>query len=314
MSAFLNAILDFTNWIWGLPMLLAIVGGGLFLSVRLRFLQFRRLPFILKNTIMKSIGQKGKNGKFSGWQAVTGALASTLGAGNIIGTAMAIAFGGPGGVFWLWVAGFAACIVKYSEVTLAMKFRHLDENGKWVGGPQYYLSEATGWKWLSIAYSIACVICMFLAASAQIGSSVDNIVTFGFGRMAVTIALTILCALVVVGGMRNLLSVSEKVVPVMSVLYIAGALAVIIINIQVLPEVFISIFSHAFTGHAAAGGFGGAAVAACIRWGVCRGIYSNDAGVGYVTIAHSVADVNHPVQQGMWGVFEVFLIPLSYAA
>lgn len=306
MKAFLDAILVFTNWVWGIPMLLAIVGGGLYLSIRLEFLQFRKLPFILKNTIGKSFGQKGENGKFSGWQAVTGALASTLGAGNIIGTAMAIAFGGPGGVFWLWVAGLAACIVKYAEVTMAMKYRHLNSEGRWVGGPQYYLSESTGWKWLSPVYAAVCVLCMFIAASAQIGSGVDNIVTFGAPRMATTVVLTILCALVVVGGMKNLLSFSEKVVPAMSILYILGALAVLVINIQNVPAAFLSIFQCAFTGRAALGGFGGATLAACIRWGICRGVYSNDAGVGYVTIAHSVAEVNHPVQQGMWGVFEVF--------
>lgn len=306
MAAISDAILAFTNWVWGIPMLLAIAGGGFYLSVRLRFLQFCKLPFILKNTIIASFGKKGENGKFSGWQAVTGALASTLGAGNIVGTAIAIAYGGPGGVFWLWVAGLMACVVKYSEVTLAMKYRHLDKNGKWTGGPHIYLYEATGWKWLAIIYAVVCTACMFIAAPAQIGSGVDNVAALGVPRTAAVICLTVLCALVVLGGMKNLLSLSEKVVPTMSILYILGALIVIGMNISKVPEVFVMIFRYAFTGRAAVGGFGGATLAACIRWGICRGVYSNDAGVGYVTIAHSVAEVNHPIQQSMWGVFEVF--------
>ena len=306
MKTVLDTILTFTNWVWGIPMLIAIAGGGFFLSVRLGFLQFTKLPFILRNTIGKAFGQKAEQGKFSGWQAVTGALASTLGAGNIVGTAMAIAYGGPGGVFWLWVAGLLASIVKYAEVTMAMKYRKLDQDGKWAGGPHIYLSSATGWKWLSVAYSIVCVLCMFVAASAQIGSGVDNIAAFGAPRTVTTMILTILCALVVLGGMKNLLSVSERIVPAMSILYILGALVVLALNIQNVPGAFAMIFRYAFTGHAVLGGFGGATVAACIRWGIARGVYSNDAGVGYVTIAHSVAEVNHPIQQGMWGIFEVF--------
>ena len=302
----MNPIIAFTDWVWGVPMLIWLVGGGLFLTIRLGFLQFTKLPFILKHTIGKSFGKKGEGDRFSGWQAVTGALASTLGAGNIVGTAMAIGYGGPGGVFWLWVTGLVACAVKYSEVTLAMKYRHINEKGEWEGGPQYYLSEATGWKWIGTAYAIGCIFCLFLSASAQIGSGVDNIVIFGLPRTATTVVVTIACGIVVIGGMRSLLSVTEKLVPVMSILYIIGALAVIILNIENLPGAFASIFQSAFTGRAAVGGFGGATLAACIRWGVARGIYSNDAGTGCTTISHSVADVNHPVQQGMWGVFEVF--------
>lgn len=307
MTAFLNAILAFTNWVWGIPMLIFLVGGGLFLSVRLGFIQFTRLPFILKHTIGKAAGRdQGGEGRFSGWQAATGALASTLGAGNIVGTAMAIAFGGPGGVFWLWLAGLAACAVKYSEVTLCMSHRRLAQNGAWEGGPQYYLSDATGWKWIGTGYAIACVFTLFLAASAQIGSGVDNLAALGAPRLASTVILTVLCALVVLGGMKSLLAMTEKVVPIMSVLYMAGALIVIILNIRNLPEAFFSIFRYAFTGHAAVGGFVGAGVTACIRWGVCRGVYSNDAGTGSTTMSHAVAEVNHPVQQGMWGVFEAF--------
>ena len=306
MDAILQGMQAFANWIWGIPMLLWIVGGGLIMSIRLGFLQFTKLGFILKNTIGKSMGQKGKDGKFTGWQAVTGALASTLGAGNIIGTAMAIAFGGPGGVFWLWLSGFFCCIVKYCETTIAMKYRKMGPNGIWEGGPQIYLSKATGWKWLSPLYAVLVICGLFLAASAQIGSGVDNLVKMGTPRLATTVVLTLLVGLVVIGGVRSLLKVTELLVPFMSVLYMAGCIVVIAMHITQLPGVIVMIFEDAFTGRAAFGGFVGATVTQSIRWGIARGCYSNDAGTGVTTILHSVADVNHPVQQSIWGIFEVF--------
>ena len=307
MNALLEAILTFTNWIWGIPMLILLVGGGCFLAVRLNMLPYRKLPFILTHTIGKSFTKiEGSDGQFSGWQAASGALASTLGAGNIVGTAMAIAFGGPGSVFWLWIAGLAACAVKYTEVTTAMLYREIDQKGNWVGGPQYYLGNATGWKWTGELYTILCLFALFFAASAQIGSGVDHLVALGANRTLSALILTLFCIAVVVGGMRNLLAVSEKIVPFMSILYVGGALLVILLNIENFPHAFYSIFRYAFTGKAAVGGFAGATLAACIRWGICRGVYSNDAGTGYTTMVHTVAAVNHPVQQGMWGVFEAF--------
>lgn len=302
----LQLIQDFTNWLWGIPMLIWIVGGGVVMSARLGFPQFTRLGFVLKNTIIKSFGEKGKDGKISGWQAVTGALASTLGAGNIIGTAMAVGFGGPGGVFWLWLSGLFCCVVKYCETTMAMMYRKLNDKGQWEGGPQIYLTAGTGWKWLSPLYAVLCIVCLFLAASAQIGAGVDNLVGLGTPRIATTVVLTVLVGVVVIGGIKSLLTVTEKLVPFMSVLYMAGCLVVIALNIENLPEAFFSIFRYAFTGRAAVGGFIGATVAQSIRWGVARGCYSNDAGTGVTTILHAVADVNHPIQQAMWAIFEVF--------
>lgn len=303
-----NPILTFTNWVWGYPLLIWLVGGGLFLTIRYRFLQFRKLGFILKNTIGKAFKDDGRTGegKISGFKAVTGALASTLGAGNIVGTAIAIGYGGPGGVFWLWLTGLVACAIKYSEVVLAMKYREKDKKGNWVGGPQYYLTKATGWKWISLAYAVCCALSLFLAASAQIGSVVDTIEALHVPRLATTAVLIIAAALIVLGGMSRLLNFTEKIVPVMSVVYILGGLAVIFINFRNIPEAFFSVFRYAFTGRAAFGGFGGATVAMCIRWGVSRGLYSNDSGGGVTTITHAAADVNHPVQQGMWAIFEVF--------
>ncbi len=306
MQAILSAILAFTDWLWGIPMLIWIVGGGFVMSLFLGFPQFTKLGFILKNTIFKGFGKKAEDGKFSSWQAVTGALASTLGAGNIIGTAMAIAFGGPGGVFWLWLSGLVCAVVKYCETTMAMKYRRINSKGEWEGGPQIYLSEGTGWKWISPVYAVICIICLFLAASAQIGSGVDNLAGLGAPRTITTIIVTVLVGVVVIGGMKSLLSVTEKLVPIMSGLYMLGAIIVILMNITAVPGAIASIFACAFTGKAAVGGFAGAIVTQSIRWGVARGCYSNDAGTGVTTITHAVADVNHPIQQSMWAVFEVF--------
>ncbi|MDT3843680.1 MAG: amino acid carrier protein [Bacillota bacterium] len=306
MQMILDGIMAFTNWLWGIPMLIWVVGGGIVMSVRLGFPQFTKLGFILKNTIGKSFGQKTEEGKISGFKAVTGALASTLGAGNIIGTAMAIAYGGPGGVFWLWLSGLFCSIVKYCETTMSMKYRHLNPEGEWEGGPQFYLTEGTGWKWISPVYAVICIVCLFLAASAQIGSGVDNLVGLGTPRLATTVVLTILVGIVVIGGIRSLLNVTEKLVPLMSAMYMIGCVIVILMNVQNLPAAVGSIFAGAFTGRAAIGGFAGAVVTQSIRWGVARGCFSNDAGTGVTTILHAVADVNHPIQQSMWAVFEVF--------
>lgn len=308
MEAINNVIFGITNWVWGLPMLIFLVGGGAFLTVRLKFRTFTKLGFALKQTIGKSMKGEGKaeEGKHSGFQAVTAALASTLGAGNIIGTAMAIGLGGPGGVFWLWVTGIFCMAVKYSEVVMGMKYRHLDAKGEWEGGPQFYLSEATGQKWMSPAYSLFCFLCLILAASAQIGSGVDNLANLGVPRIPSTVVLVVLAGLVVVGGLNSLLKVTEKIVPAMSIIYMVGCLIVIVMNIANLPGAIISIFASAFTGHAAVGGFAGAALSASIRWGVARGCYSNDSGTGVTTITHAVAEANHPAQQGLWGIFEVF--------
>ena len=235
-----NPILTFTNWVWGYPMLIWLVGGGIFLSFRYKFIQFTKLGFVLKNTIVKAFkgGEINSDGnKISGYKAVTGALASTLGAGNIVGTAIAIGYGGPGGVFWLWLTGLFACVIKYSEVVLGMKYRQRDKEGKWFGGPQYYLPKATGWKWIGFAYAISCAFCLFLAASAQIGSVVDTVETIHIPRIVSTAVLIIAAALIVLGGLTRLLSFTEKIVPVMSVIYMAAGLVVIVLNAKELSEV-----------------------------------------------------------------------------
>lgn len=305
-----DGILAFTNFIWGYPAIIFFVIGGIFLTIRIHWIQITKFGFIIKHTIGLSFGKKSEDGKHSGWQAFTGALASNLGNGTMVGAGMAIALGGPGAIFWMWVCGIVACAIKYGEVVLAMKYRTINDKGEWAGGPQYYLPKASGLKWLGPLFAVVMVISMFLSASAQIGAGVDNVVSLGANRTLTTAIYIILAALIVLGGMNRLLQYTEKVVPIASVLYIIVGLIIIVINYQNIPTAFYNIFRYAFTGHAAFGGFAGATLSACIRWGLARGIYSNNAGVGMTTISHSVADVNHPAQQGMWGMFDVIVSTL----
>jgi len=182
ISTILDYIMAFVNWVWGIPMLILLAGGGVYLLIRLHGVTLTKLPYILKNTIGKAFGKNNgsEDGKFSGWQAATGALASCLGTGNIVGTALAVAYGGPGAVFWLWVAGFVACTIKFCEVTMCMIHRHINKDtGEWEGGPAYYLSAATGKKWPGLLYGIFCLFAMLICASVQIGSGVDNLEAFG---------------------------------------------------------------------------------------------------------------------------------------
>ncbi|HWP50574.1 MAG TPA: amino acid carrier protein [Clostridia bacterium] len=302
----LAAILSFTNWLWGLPMLILLVGGGLVFTVLLGGFQFLKLPYILKNTIGKAFSDKSASGKISGYQALTTALATTLGTGNIVGVALAIAYGGPGAVFWMWLVGLVASIIKYSEVTIAMKYREKNEKGEWVGGPMTYLSKGTGIKWLGALFALVAIPQLAVASSVQASSLGDTMAALGVPKLACTLFIVAIVVVVVYGGVTRIVQVTEKMIPFMSILYMAGGIAIIIINASSLPGVFASIFAGAFTGTAATGGFGGASLAMAVRWGVSRGIYSNDSGNGLTSIAHCNAEVKHPVQQGMWGVFEVF--------
>ncbi len=301
----LDIIFKITDWLWAYPMLIVMVGGGLYLSIQLKFMQFVKLPMILKRTIGKSFNQKGKDGKISGYQAVTAALASTLGTGNIVGVAFAIAYGGPGAVFWMWVVGLVACAIKFSEIIIAIKYRHINEAGDYVGGPMYYLSRGTPFKWLGSVYAVSAVVVLAIASAVQAGSVVDSVQFIHINRYVSTITVAMIVVIVVYGGIRRIVSITEKMVPVMSLVYVIGGLTVIAINYQAIPGVIESIFVHAFTTTSAAGGFIGSTLALTIRWGVARGIYSNDSGNGLTSITHSNATIKHPVQQGMWGVFEV---------
>lgn len=303
----LRTILSFTDWLWGYPMLVLLGGGGLLMTILLKGFQFIHLPYILNHTIIKAFAKKGKDAdKISGFQALTTALSTTLGTGNIVGVALAVAYGGPGAVFWMWIIGLVAAIIKYSEVVTALRYRFKNEKGEWTGGPMVYIPKITGLKWIGTLFSIVVVFDLALANTVQLSSVSDTLLVHGIPKLATVIVITIFVATVVYGGLKRIVYVTERMIPFMSILYMAFGLVIILMHVEALPGIILAIFKNAFTSTAVTGGFAGATVALTIRWGIARGIYSNDSGNGLTSIAHSNADVKHPVQQGLWGVFEVF--------
>lgn len=298
------------NVVWGPPMLVLLVGLGIYLSIRTRFFAITKLGYILKNTLLKifSKEQRGE-GEVTAFQAVATALAATVGTGNIAGVATAIAIGGPGAVFWMWVSAIFGMTTKFAEVVLSVNFREKTEDGRFVGGPMYYIEKGLNLKWLAIIFSIFGAIAAFgignMVQSNSVAAALEE--TFKIPPIATGIVLAILAALVIIGGIKRIGAVTEKLVPFMAAIYILGALVIIIGNITHIPEAFGLIFSHAFTGAAATGGFAGATVRLAMTKGVARGVFSNEAGLGSAPIAHAAATTDHPVRQGLWGVFEVFM-------
>ncbi|QTD40898.1 sodium:alanine symporter family protein [Sporosarcina sp. Te-1] len=308
MEGFTKFIADISNFIWGIPIMAILIGGGIILTLRLGFFQFRYFPHIIKQTFGKIFSKSEGNGTLTPFQATTSALASTMGAANIVGVPVAIALGGPGAIFWMWLVALIGIGTKYSEVVLGMHYREKNELGEYVGGPMYYIRKGLGWK--KVASFLAFALMIEIVASTMVQS--NSIATtmkgsFGLSPIVTGILVALLVVLVTYGGIKTIGKVSEKLIPVMVVIYLVAALVVIVANIKELPTAFGLIFEHAFRPLSAAGGFAGAGVAAAIRWGLARGLYSNEAGMGTAPIAHSAAITNHPAKQGFWGVFEVIV-------
>ena len=301
----LNALADFGNWFWGLPILILIIGGGVWITVRLGFVQFRHFGYAMSQTFGKMFA-KNEKGQISSFGAACAALASTIGASNIVGVPVAIAMGGPGAVFWIWLIALIGCATKYVEVALGVKYREKNSAGEWVGGPFYYL-KGLGKIGIILGYIYAVGLMFELIPSlaSQALSATDNLQVFGIPQHVAGIILAILAAIIVVGGFQRITHVMDLMVPIMAAIYIIGALVVIIANIGNLIPSIGMIFAYAFRPMAAAGGFAGSTVALAIRWGAARGVYSNEAGFGTAPAAHSSADVDHPIRQSCWGIFEV---------
>lgn len=297
--------MSFTNWMWSLPLLVLLIGGGIWITVACDFVQIKHFGFMMKKTFGSAKKGGGKDGQISGIQAMVATLANTIGTGNIVGVGSAIALGGPGAVFWMWVIGFVAMALKYAEAVLGVATRIKDENGNWKGGANRYLSLV--WKPLGIIWAVCCVFSMPIACGTHAGAIVDSAKTFHIPGIVTTVIFTIIVILVILGGIRALVSITDKLVPIMGIIYILSGIVVITLNIQNLIPSLVSIFTNAFTGTAATGGFAGAALAATIKNGCARGVYSNDGGNGTASILHSQADVTEPVEQGMYGIFEVFV-------
>ena len=309
------------NFIWGVPAMICIIGVGLLLSVRTRFIQIRKFPYAIKTTIGRMFRKKdASDGTMTPFQAVCTALAGTVGTGNIAGVAGAIAIGGPGAVFWMWCSAILGMCTKFSEVTLAVHFRERNAAGDLVGGPMYYIKNGLGkkWQWLAMLYSLFGVLTVFGTGNATqvntITAAIDTpllnygIVSSGMVstvNLIIGIVVAMLVAMVLLGGIKRIGSVSEKLVPFMALFYVVLALGVVILNYQRVPEVFASIIGGAFDPMAFTGGVVGTMFMS-MKKGVSRGIFSNEAGLGTGSIAHACADTRKPVKQGLFGIFEVF--------
>jgi len=308
MQGIIDVLISFSNWLWGIPMLVILVGGSIFLTIRLGFVQFRYFPFAMKETFGKMFSKSGDGeGTVTAFQAATAALASAIGASNIVGVPVAIAFGGPGAVFWMWVVALIGAGAKFTEIVLGIRYRELNEEGEYVGGPMYYLRKGIKGplgKVLGFLFSFFLMIEISPSIATQTVSVVQSASTLNIPNWVTGIVLVLIVGIVVFGGIKRIGKVTEKLVPFMALLYILGALIIIVVNITELPGAIVSIFKHAFTPAAAVGGFAGASIAQAMRWGTARGVYSNESGMGTAPIAHSAAVTDHPVRQAMWGLFE----------
>ena len=309
------------NFIWGVPAMICIIGVGLLLSIRTRFIQIRKFPYSIKTTIGRMFRKKdASDGAITPFQAVCTALAATVGTGNIAGVAGAIAIGGPGAVFWMWCSAILGMCTKFSEVTLAVHFRERNAAGDLVGGPMYYIKNGLGkkWQWLAMIYSLFGVLTVFGTGNATqvntITTAIDTpllnygVVSSGMVstvNLIIGVVVAMLVAMVLLGGIKRIGSVSEKLVPFMALFYVVLALGVVVINYKRVPEVFASIIGGAFDPKAFTGGVVGSMFLS-MKKGVSRGIFSNEAGLGTGSIAHACADTQKPVKQGLFGIFEVF--------
>ena len=309
------------GFIWGVPAMIALMGVGIYLSIRTGFLQLRKFRYIMKTTVGRIFKKRDiADGALSPFQAATTALAATVGTGNIAGVAGAISIGGPGSVFWMWISAILGMCTKFTEVTLAVYYRKKNKHGELVGGPMYYIQNGLSKKWLFLAYLFATfgVLTVFGTGNATQVNTITaaiNVAMEGYGivkpggheiiNLVIGIIVTLLVAMVLLGGIKRIGSVTEKLVPFMALIYVILALGVVILNINRVPEVFGSIVYGAFNPRAVTGGIIGSFFLS-MKKGVSRGIFSNEAGLGTGPIAHASADTGKPVKQGFFGIFEVF--------
>ena len=309
------------NFIWGVPAMVCIFGVGPYLSIRTNFLQIRKFPYAIKTTLGRIFRKRdASDGAITPFQAVCTALAATVGTGNIAGVAGAIAIGGPGAIFWMWVSALFGMCTKYAEVTLAVHYREINANGELVGGPMYYIKNGLSKKWHWLAYLFAAfgVLTVFGTGNATQVNTITTAINSALlnynvisesavstSNLIIGIIIAILIAMILLGGIKRIGHVTEKLVPFMALLYILLGLGVILLNIQNVPAVFASIFRGAFQPRAVTGGIV-LSMFTSLKKGVSRGIFSNEAGLGTGSIAHACADTKKPVKQGMFGIFEVF--------
>lgn len=299
------------SFVWGPVMLALLIGIGLFITAKTGFLQFRKFGYMMKNTIL-GLGSKDQRSKdnsgVSPFQAVATAMAGTIGTGSIAGLATAIVSGGPGAVFWMWISALLGMVTKYSEIVLSIHYREKNKKGEWIGGPMYYLKNGLKQNWLAVLFAIFAMIACLGTGNATQSNSIAVALesTMGVETWITGIVLTVIAAAVILGGMRRIASVNEKLVPIMAIFYVAVSVIALVINADKIPGAFAMIFKEAFNFRAAAGGAAGYGVVLAMHYGFSRGVFSNEAGLGSAPIAHAASSVKDPVKQGLWGMFEVF--------
>ena len=310
------------SFIWGVPAMTCILGVGLYLAIRTGFLQIRKFGYAMKNTVGRMFQkQEAAEGSLTPFQAVCTALAATIGTGNIAGVAGAIAIGGPGAVFWMWISALLGMGTKFAEVTLAVHYRERNAKGDYIGGPMYYIKNGLGgkWMWLAYMYAFFGVCAVFGTGNATqvntITAAVNTaLINYGLlsadstagSNLIIGVFICIIVALILIGGVKRIGKVSEKLVPFMALLYVVLGLGLIAMKIDRVPAVFAAIFQGAFNPSAVTGGVVGSFFIS-MQKGVSRGIFSNEAGLGTGSIAHACADTQDPVKQGLYGIFEVFM-------
>lgn len=296
--------------IWGNYLIVTLIGVGIFFTIITGGIQIKGFPLAVKELINSLKGQEKVKGEgtLSAFQALCTALSSCVGNGNIVGVATAIASGGPGAVFWMWLAGILGMATKYAEIVIGMIYREKSEDGTYVGGPMYYLSKGLGWKKISIIF--AGLMCLQISGGALIQSNavahvMNDIFKLKpiFGGILMGIVITV----VVIGGVKRLGAVAEKLIPIMTIIYFLGGITIIIININHLPYAIVNILKCAFAKEAIGGGIFGYSIKEALRYGVARGLYSNEAGEGSAPVLHSAAITDHPARQGLYGILEVFI-------
>lgn len=315
-----SAVNDF---VWGIPMLVLLIGTGILMTLLTKVFQISHFGHWMKNTLGSIFTDKeitshtGKEDKaISQFQSLCTALAATIGTGNIVGVASALIFGGPGAIFWMWIVAFFGMMTNYSENVLGIFYRKKNPKGEWAGGAMYYLKEGLGSKpgckgigaVLAVLFSVFCVIASFgIGNMSQVNSIASNMnAAFKVSPVATGVVLTALAAFIIIGGLKRVAAVTEKLVPFMAVAYIVGALAVVVCNAGQIIPAFEAIFKGAFAMEAVGGGIVGGGLKMALTWGMKRGVFSNEAGLGSSVMVHSSSNVKEPVRQGMWGIFEVF--------
>lgn len=311
MDQLLKILTTVDNWLWGNWLLFVLIGVGILYTVITGFVQVRHFPYIIRKSLIEPLMGSQKNsqesGSISSFQALCTAVASCVGSGNIVGVSTAVLTGGLGAIFWMWVAAFVGMATKYGEIILGLMYREKDENGAYVGGPMYYIKKGLHAPWLAVLCAIFMITQIiggnFIQSNTISGVMHDN---FQVPHLVTGIVLVILIFTITLGGLKRLAHVTQKLVPIMATIYVIGGLLIILANITNIPGVLVSIIRGAFGLDAVAGGAIGSMIIAMQR-GVARGLYSNEAGEGSAPVIHSAANVNHPAEQGMTGVIEVFL-------